>query len=247
MGAVTPLLSVGAAERRRKRRRGKEEQEQEEERMGGWIALTSLFCVSPTVSASIETTLLYFSHMWTADGKMNFTHSLDDERRWETGAVLMLTAAVEDAAVGRHEEQHLNLINPPISSYSLGQCQHLEEWRRVGSVKLLLQREREREGERNLREACRQTLQLMRYDLSDDDTHICLASIRTGTYDFCVCSWGSSVSQWLRGESTDQEKELVYIVQLTGTLWPLLLHNSRASSWSAMRRLGAPSLDQNRK
>ncbi|KAJ4939410.1 hypothetical protein JOQ06_028859 [Pogonophryne albipinna] len=77
--------------------------------------------------------------MWTVDGKMNFTHSLDDERRWETGAVLMLTAAVDDAAtpcslvlqggleVRRHEEQHLNLINPPISSYSLGQCQHLEE------------------------------------------------------------------------------------------------------------------------
>lgn len=40
MGAVTPLLNVGAAERRRKRRRGKEEQE--EERMGGWIALCVL-------------------------------------------------------------------------------------------------------------------------------------------------------------------------------------------------------------
>ncbi|KAI4804764.1 hypothetical protein KUCAC02_026380, partial [Chaenocephalus aceratus] len=105
---------------------------------------TSLFCVSPTVSASIETTLFSFSHMWTVDGKMNFTHSLDDERRWETGVVLMFTAAVDDAAdsllktpcslvlhggleVGRHEEQHLNLINPPIPSYSLGQCQHLEE------------------------------------------------------------------------------------------------------------------------
>lgn len=40
MGAVTPLRSVGAAERRRKRRRGKEEQE--EEWMGGWIAFCAL-------------------------------------------------------------------------------------------------------------------------------------------------------------------------------------------------------------
>lgn len=42
--------------------------------------------LSPTVSASIETALVYFSHMWTVDGKMNFTHSRDDERRWETRA-----------------------------------------------------------------------------------------------------------------------------------------------------------------
>lgn len=38
--------------------------------------------------------------------------------------------------------------------------------------------EREREREKNLREGVRQTLLLMRYDLSDDDTHIC----RAGTY-----------------------------------------------------------------
>lgn len=60
---------------------------------------TLFFFLSPTAPASIETALVYFSHMWTVDGKMNFTHSHDDERRWETGALLMLTAAAEDAAV----------------------------------------------------------------------------------------------------------------------------------------------------
>ncbi|KAK1894041.1 putative tRNA pseudouridine synthase Pus10 [Dissostichus eleginoides] len=49
------------------------------------------------------------------------------------------------------------------------------------------------------------------------------------------------------GSPQIRKKNLEYIVQLTGTLWPLLLHNSRAASWSAMRRLGGPSLDQNRK
>lgn len=65
------------------------------------------FCLSPTVSASIETARIYFSHMWTVDGKMSFTHSHDDERQWETGALLMLTAAVEDAAVN-----HFKYIKP---------------------------------------------------------------------------------------------------------------------------------------
>lgn len=40
---------------------------------------------SPTAPSSIGTALVYLSHMWTVDGKMNFTHSRDDERRWETG------------------------------------------------------------------------------------------------------------------------------------------------------------------
>lgn len=44
----------------------------------------------------------------------------------QTPCSLVLQGGLE---VGRHEEQHLNLINPPIPSYSLGQCQHLEEVR----------------------------------------------------------------------------------------------------------------------
>lgn len=52
----------------------------------------------------------------------------------------------------------------------------VSQWRGEGSVKLLLQREREE----NLIEAARQTLLLMRYDLSDDDIGICFASSRAG-------------------------------------------------------------------
>lgn len=45
------------------------------------------------------------------------------------------------------------------------------------------------ESERkNLREGARQTLLLMRYDLSDDDTHVCLASIRAAP-TLSVCVW----------------------------------------------------------
>ncbi len=40
----------------------------------------------------------------------------------------------------------------------------------------------EREREKNLREGVRQTLLLMQYDLSDDDTHSCLAREHAGTY-----------------------------------------------------------------
>lgn len=40
---------------------------------------------SPLLLLSIETAWFYSSRMWTVDDKMDFTHSLDDERRWETG------------------------------------------------------------------------------------------------------------------------------------------------------------------
>lgn len=56
----------------------------------------------------------------------------------------------------------------------------VSQWRGEGSVKLLLQRASEKR--KNLKEGVRQTLLLMQYDLSDDDTRICLASIRAGTY-----------------------------------------------------------------
>lgn len=41
----------------------------------------------------------YFGHMWTVDGKINFPHSHNDGRRWETGALLLSTAELGDAAV----------------------------------------------------------------------------------------------------------------------------------------------------
>lgn len=66
-----------------------------------------LLLLRPAVPASIETALVYFSHMWTVDGKMKFTHSRDDETRREAGAPLMLTAAVKDAAVN-----HFKYIKP---------------------------------------------------------------------------------------------------------------------------------------
>lgn len=53
----------------------------------------------PTVPASIETARVYFSHMWTVDGKMNslIPAMMRDDRG--PGPLLMLTAADEDAAV----------------------------------------------------------------------------------------------------------------------------------------------------
>lgn len=44
----------------------------------------------------------------------------------------------------------------------------------------------EREWEKNLREGSRQTLLLMQYDLSDDDTLICLSG---GTYAHVCAHW----------------------------------------------------------
>lgn len=58
----------------------------------------------------------------------------------------------------------------------------VSQWRGEGSAKLLLQSEREGKKKifKNLSEAARQTLLLMRYDLSG--THISLAGTRTGTH-----------------------------------------------------------------
>lgn len=61
--------------------------------------------------------------------------------------------------------------------------------RKPFNVCLPVERGRERETviaewewEKNLSEGARQTLLLMQYDLSDNDTHISLASTRAGTY-----------------------------------------------------------------